>query len=153
MSHLELLTFMTKEQVVRKYNLHLLPKYLQAALFAEMPVAGTSDGKPLYFQGQVDAFLQERFPFRQVNAPYQKVQGVRPRGGRKVTTDDEAMYALSLKKAGKSLKEIVTAMKTKWPDCKDRFTPDAVRKTMARHERRQERMCQNNLGINPISPR
>jgi hypothetical protein len=150
MLYLESLTFMTKEQVIEKC---CIPELLQEELFAKMPVAVMQNGKPLYFESQVDAFLQEWFSYHPTGSQYQKVHGARPRGGRKVSTDEEAIFALSLKSASKSLKEIVTAMKTKWPNRKDKFTPDAVRKTMARYEQRQERMCQNNLGINPISPR
>lgn len=153
MSYLEALTFMTKEQVIKKCKLHLIPKHLQAELLTEMPVAVWIDGKPRYFEGAVDAFLQERFPYRPAVAPYQRVQGARPRGGRKVTTDHEAMYALFLKKEGKSLRETVTAMKAKWPERKDYFKEDAVRKCMERYEKRQEKMSQENLGINPIRPR
>jgi hypothetical protein len=150
MQYLEALTFMTKAEVIRKYK---IPEHLQAELFAEMPVAGTNDGKPLYFEGQVDAFLQERFPYRPTPAPYQRVQGARPRGGRKVTTDHEAMYALFLKSQGNSMKEIVTALKIRYPERKDYFTTDAVRKCMERYEMRQARKGEDNLGINPIRPR
>lgn len=150
MSSLGLIIFMTRAEVIRKYR---IPKHLHDELFAEMPVAGMNDGKPLYFEGQVDAFLQERFPYRPAIAPYQRVQGARPRGGRRVTTDHEAMYALFLKSQGNSMKETVTALKQRYPERKDYLNQDSVRKSIYRYEKRQAMKGEDILGINPIRPR
>ena len=133
MSSMGLLVFMAKAEVVRKYR---IPKHLQQELLSEMPVATVQKGKPVYLESQVDAFLRERFP-HPTPIPYEKVMGARPRGGRRVTTAHEAMYALELKKQGKSLKEIVVALKQKWPERKDYFNVDSIRKSMCRYEKRQ----------------
>lgn len=133
MSYMGLIVFMTRAEVITRYR---IPKHLHAELFADMPVATLQKGKPVYLESQVDAFLQERFP-KPTPVPYQRVKGARPRGGRRVTTDHEAMYALHLKGEEKTLKEIVVALKQKWPERKDYFNPDSIRKSMSRHEKRQ----------------
>ena len=143
MSSLGLIIFMTRAEVIRKYR---IPKHLHEELFAEMPVATMQKGRPLYHEHQVDCFFKERFSYP-TPAPYERVQSARPRGGRKVTTDHEAIYALDLKSQGMSVADIATAMKNKWPLSKDRFYPDAVRKCMERYEKRQARRCDKNLSI------
>ncbi len=97
MSSLAFVVFMTRAEVIREYR---IPSHLQEALFTDMPVAATRDGEHLYHEHQVDCFFQERYRYKQVEMPYQKVQGARPRGGRKVTTAHEAEYALFLKSEG-----------------------------------------------------
>lgn len=136
MSYMGLIVFMTRAEVITRYR---IPKHLHAALFADMPVATVQKEKPVYLESQVDAFLQERFP-HPTPMPYQKVQSARPRGGRRVTTDHEAMHALHLKGDHKTLKEIVAAMKLKWPERKDYFNVDSIRKSMSRYEQRQQRI-------------
>ena len=150
MSTMELCVFMNKTEVIRTYR---IPKHLQKDLFADMPIATMEKGRPVYLESQVDAFLQGRFPYHPAPAPYQKVQGARPRGGRKATTDDVAEYALSLKVKGMTLKEIASACRRKWPDRPDTLKNDAVRKTMSRYEERQARKSEEDLGINPMRPR
>jgi hypothetical protein len=132
-----LLVFMNRAEVIRKSR---IPKSLQEELMSAMPVATVQKGKPVYLESQVDAFLRERFG-EPKPMPYEKVQGARPRGGRKVTTEQEAIFALELKRQGKSLKEIVSAMKAQWPARKDCLNPESVRKTMTRHEKRRAGYC------------
>lgn len=138
MPYMGLIVFMTRAEVIRRY---LIPKHLEQELLAGMPVAFTHNDKPVYLESQVDAFLKSRFPYEPSAIPYDKVPGARPRGGRKVETDHEAMFALELKKRGQSIKDIVRAMKDKWPHRKESLNPDAVRKTVARYEKRQQRKC------------
>lgn len=136
MSYMGLIVFMTRAEVITRYR---IPKHLHAELFADMPFATVQKGKPVYLESQVDAFLRERFP-HPIPMPYQKVRGARPRGGRRVTTDHEAMYALELKGRNTVMKDIVLALKQKWPERKDYFNVDSIRKSMCRHEKRQQRL-------------
>lgn len=136
MSYMGLIVFMTRAEVISRYR---IPRHLHAELFADMPVATVQNGKPVYLESQVDAFLRGRFP-QSTPGPYQKVIGARPRGGRRVTTAHEAMFALHLKGEHKTLKEIVAAMKLKWPERKDYFNVDSIRKSMSRYEQRQQRI-------------
>ncbi len=135
MSYMGLIVFMTSAEVITRYR---IPKHLHAELFADMPVATVQKGKPVYLESHVDAFLREHFP-HPPPVPYQKVQSARPRGGRRVTTAHEAMFALQLKGRGDSMKDIMVALKRKWPERKDYFNVDAIRKSMSRHEKRQQR--------------
>ena len=150
MSALGLIVFMTKEEVITRYR---IPEHLLERLLANMPVATTRNGAPVYLESQVDAFLRNRFPYPPTVAPYQNVQGGRPRGGRKVATAHEAEYALTLKRQDKTMKEIVAALKDKFPSRKQFFSTDSVRKTMERHEKRRRRETTNDIGINPLNPR
>jgi hypothetical protein len=138
MPYMAFIVFMTRAEVIRRYK---IPTHLEEELLAAMPVASTHNGKPVYLESQVDAFLKERFPYEPSAIPHDKVPSARPRGGRKVETDHEAMFALELKKHGQSIKEIVSAMKDKWPHRKDSLNPDSVRKTIARYEKRRQRKC------------
>lgn len=128
--------FMTRSEVISR---HRIPKHLQEELFKDMPVATMSEGKPLYVKWQVKAFLKEKFPYPPAVAPFEKVVSMRPRGGRKVTTDEEAIYARDLKKEGKSYKEIVSLMKIRFPERAETFTVGSVPKCIARYEKREER--------------
>lgn len=136
MSYMGLVVFMTRAEVITRYR---IPRHLHAELFADMPVATVQKGTRVYLESQVDAFLREHFP-HPTPMPYQKVQGARPRGGRRVTTDHEAMYALELKGRHYSLKEIMVALKQKWPERKDSFNVESIRKSMSRYEKRQQRV-------------
>lgn len=136
MSYMGLIVFMTRAEVITRYR---IPKHLHGELFTDMPVATVQKGKPVYLESQVDAFLRERFP-HPTPMPYQKVQSARPRGGRRVTTDHEAMYALELKGRNVVMKDILLAMKQKWPERKDFFNVDSIRKSMSRYEKRQQRV-------------
>jgi len=138
-SDFRLLVTMSRAEVIKKYRLDRLPKHLRDELLAAMPVAATNDGKPVYFEGQVDAFLLERFPYPPAPAHYERVVSARPRGGRRITTNDEAIYALELKKEGKTYYEIVPLMKTKWPKRAHAFNIDSVRKTVQRYEKRMQK--------------
>lgn len=138
MAYMGLIVFMSRAEVIRRYG---IPRQLQGELLSAMPVATTRSGRPVYLESQVDAFLKERFPYGPSPIPYETVQSARPRGGRKVETDHEAMFALELKKQRHSIKDIVRAMKDKWPHRKNSFNPDAVRKTIARYEKRQQQKC------------
>ena len=130
-----LLVFMNRAEVIRKSR---IPKSLQTDLMSAMPVATVQKGKPVYLESQVDAFLRERFP-HPTPTPYQKVQSARPRGGRRVTTDHEALFAIQMKKECKTMKHIVKAMKEKWPERAEDFNISSVGKTIWRYECRQSR--------------
>ena len=134
MSSMGLLVFMNRAEVIRKSR---IPKSLQENLMSAMPVATVQNGKPVYLESQVDAFLREHF-LHPTPVPYQKVRSARPRGGRRVTTAHEAMFALQLKGRGHSMKDIMIALKRKWPERKDYFNVDAIRKSMSRYEKRQQ---------------
>lgn len=135
MSYMALNVFMPRADVIKRYR---MPRHLHTDLFKEMPVATVQNGKPVYLESQVDAFLRERFP-HPTPIPYQKVMGARPRGGRRVTTDHEALFAIQMKKEGKTMKQIVKAMKEKWPERAEDFNISSVGKTIWRYECRQSR--------------
>ncbi len=131
--------FETRAQVVKRCR---IPKQLEAEVFAGMPVSAYVDGKPFYGDSAADEYLKRTYGCGYFSPPsYEKVLSARPEGGRKVTTDEVAIYAMQLKAEGKTLKEIWSACRKQFPDGVGCRTAEQLRATMRRHDERMKKKC------------
>ena len=131
--------FETRAQIVKRCR---IPKQLEEEVFAGMPVSRHVDGKPFYGNVSADEYLNRTYGCGYFSPPsYEKVLSSRPDGGRKVTTDEIAIYAVQLKAEGKTLKEIWSACRKQFPDSAGCRTAEQLRATMRRHDVRMKKKC------------
>ena len=129
--------FETRAQVVKRCR---IPKQLEAEVFAGMPVSRYVEHKPFYADCVADEYLKRTCGCGYWSPPsYEEVLSARPKGGRKVTTGETALYAIRLKAEGKTLKEIWSACRKQFPDGGGCRTHEQVRATMRRYEERMKK--------------
>lgn len=123
---------LTTEEVRGLYG---VPDDLAPKLLPLMPVfAIRADGTRIHLESEIDDFLAKIARSQRLGeARAKRADAGRP--GRKVTTQEVAVFADELKRAGKSWKEILRACRQQWPDDPRVKDHETVRATWRRHFR------------------
>lgn len=127
---IELNRFMTTEEVQREYR---VPAALTAEILPSLPaVAINADVSRLHLESEVDEFLSG-YVRKKRQAEAQADPPAHGRPGRNVETLDIALFADTLRQAGKTWKEIYTECRERWPDSEHVQNAEQVRATHRRH--------------------
>jgi len=119
------LRFFNREEVIEKYRIR---PDIEEEFFQECPVSWFSDGEPVFKESDVDEYFRHfRVP------PY--IHPSRRRGGKKSSSLEIAIFAASLRKDGKTWKEIAKEVNEKFPPLpgQKKRTAESLRKLVERH--------------------
>ena len=123
MNGMSFIRVMTKAQLLKQYQ---IPACLEEEFLEGAPVFRYINGIPHYLEHQVDDFIRTRWP----------CVHTRGRVGRRVETEDAAVYTLSQRRSNRPWKQIAVDCKKLFPDCSGSHNPDSVKQIVKRHLKR-----------------